>query len=292
MNILRRYGLLAYYLSGRILPKIVPYFKDLKKPLDEAYINIPLEEYLAAMILTAILLFPGAFIAGTLIIASIGYGWIGSILGGFIIGLLALILVIATFVSYPSFKLRSIKGEIDKFVPYAVTHMATIAGTGVPPQIIFAMMGRFKEYKIVSYICNRISRNVNIFGYDIVTAITEEAKRIPSFKLKDVLWSMSSTIRSGGDLRQVLLEKSKSLMEEQRRIIAKYIEFLSMMAEIYATVFVAGTIIIFVMVSIIGVIGGIGLPVKLLLQLFTYILIPLASLMFIALIGSTKPTGV
>ena len=154
------------------------------------------------------------------------------------------------------------------------------------------MLGEFKEYGIVSYICERIARNVVVFGYDILTAISEEAKRIPSSKFKDILWTISSTIRTGGDLRTVLMEKSRMLMEEQRRTEAKYIEFLSMMAEVYATVFVAGTIIIFVMVSIIGAIGGVPLPVKPLLQIFTYILIPIASIGFIIVIDSTKPAGV
>ncbi len=292
MNLLRRYGLLAYYMMGRFVPRIRPYFKYLKKTLDEAYITTPLDEYLASMLLTLAILSPTALVIGILVIASLGYGWLASIVGGILISLLVSIIIILAYVSYPSYRLNTIKGEIEKFLPYAVTHMATIAGTGVPPQVIFQMMGSFKEYKMVSYICNRIARNISVFGYDIVTAITEEAKKVPSYKFKDILWSISSTIRSGGDLRQILLEKSKALMEDQRRTLSKYIEFLSMMAEVYATIFVAGTIIIFVMVSVMGVIGGIEIPVKPLLQIFTYLVIPVASIMFIIIIDSTKPTGV
>ncbi len=292
MNVTRRYTLLAYSLLKRHVRKILPRFKHLKPLLESAYFTIPIEEYLAAMLLTSVLVFPGAVLLGVVIGIALGYNWLGTILVSILFAILVDALIIAGFLMYPQYKLRSIRSNIEKFLPYAATHMATIAGTGVPPQVIFQMIGGFKDYGMVSHICERIARNVTVFGYDIVTAISEEAKRVPSYKFKDILWSIASTIRSGGDLRGVLLEKSKALMEDQRRTEAKYIEFLSMMAEVYATVFVAGTIIIFVMVSIIGVIGGLPIPVKSVLQLFTYLLIPLASIGFIIMIDSTKPTGV
>ncbi len=292
MNTSRKYTLLAYNLLKGRIGSILTRLRYLKRVLESAYFQIPFEEYISAMVLTIILISPAAFVIGLLLASFLGE----SLVLSFIIAILTTIaidgIVFVGFVVYPQYKLTTVKSNIDKFLPYAVTHMATIAGTGVPPQAIFQMIGEFKEYGTVAHICERIARNVVVFGYDIITAISEEAKRVPSSKFKDVLWTITSTIRTGGDLRGVLIEKSKSLMEEQRRVEAKYTEFLSMMAEVYATVFVAGTIIIFVMVSIIGAIGGVPLPVKALLQLFTYILIPIASIAFIIVIDSTKPAGV
>ncbi len=292
MNISRRYSLLAYTLLKKYISSILPYFKDLKKTLESAYINIPLEEYLATMMMTEILSAPLGFSIGMIVGMAIGMDWFGLFILGFVSMVISAAFILVIFLTIPEYSLRKVKGNIEKFLPYAATHMATIAGTGVPPQTIFQMMGNFKDYGMVSYVCQRITRNIGVFGYDIVSGISEEAKRVPSYKFRDLLWSIVSTIRTGGDLRAVLLEKSKGLMEEQRRIEAKYIEFLSMMAEVYATVFVAGTIIVFVMVSIIGAMGGVGIPVKLLLQAFTYAMIPLASISFIIVIDSTKPVGV
>ena len=291
MKLSRRYSVLAYSLLKSYLKFVLPSFVHLKKTLESAYFSMPLEEYIAAMLLTIIILVPSSTLFGIIVGTYSGYNTIGILIMSIISGLVVSALVLLFFEAYPQYKLNTIKTEIDKYLPYAVTHMATIAGTGVPPQAIFKMLGSFKEYKMVSYICERISRNVSIFGYDILTAISEEAQRVSSYKFRDILWTISSTIRSGGDLRSVLIEKSRSLMEDQRRIEAKYIEFLSMMAEMYATIFVAGTIIIYVMVSIIGVIGGLPIPVKQVLQLFTYLLIPVASIGFIIMLDSTKPTG-
>ncbi len=292
MKITRRYTLLAYTLFKKYVGHILPYFKDLKKTLESAYINLPLEEYLAALIMTEIWSMPLGFSIGMIIGMSLGLDWLGLMLLGLVAMIITGAIVLVAFLIIPEYLLRKVKGNIEKFLPYAATHMATIAGTGVPPQTIFQMIGNFKDYGMVSYVCQRIARNIGVFGYDIVSGISEEAKRVPSYKFRDLLWSIVSTIRTGGDLREVLLEKSKGLMDEQRRMEAKYIEFLSMMAEIYATVFVAGTIIVFVMVSIIGAMGGVPLPVKLLLQAFTYAMIPLASISFIIVIDSTKPAGV
>ncbi len=292
MSYMRKYSLLAYNLLKGKIGNILLKLRYLKKSLEASYFPIPFEEYVSAMILTLILVSPFGFLLGVLIGIAIGM----SALGGILSGILAMVvidgLIAGLFIAYPQYRETMIKSNIDKYLPYAVTHMATIAGTGVPPQAIFQMIGKFKEYGIVAYISERIARNVVVFGYDILTAISEEAKRVPSSKLKDVLWTITSTIRTGGDLRTILMEKSKSLMEEQRRVEAKYIEFLSMMAEVYATVFVAGTIIIYVMVSIIGAIGGVPIPVKPFLQLFTYLIIPIASIAFIIVIDSTKPAGV
>jgi hypothetical protein len=65
-----------------------------------------------------------------------------------------------------------------------------------------------------------------------------------------------------------------------------------MYAEIYSTVFVAGVVMIFVLVAIMGILGGLPVPVKLVLQATTYFGVPLASIGFIFLIESSKPSGV
>ena len=193
---------------------------------------------------------------------------------------------------YPQYRVNSLKNALDKHVAFAATHMATIAGTGVPPHVIFQMLGQFEEYGEIAKESRSISQNIVVFGYDTLSAISEVAQRTPSHKFKDLLWSVVATVRTGGDLRAMLVAKSKALMEEQRRIEAKYIETLSMFAEIYSTVFVAGVVMIFVLLSIMGILGGLPVPVKLVLQLTTYLGLPLASIGFIVMIETSKPSGV
>lgn len=289
----KRYSLLAYTLfRGQIRP-LEKYFAGLKKVLQKADLGVSLDEYIASYILTSVIVLPTvaliAFVWATTFVKS-------GILGVFISELFAVFLtagvIFVIYLGYPSYRVNTLKNALDKHVAFAATHMATVAGTGVPPHVIFQMMGEFEEYGEVAKTCRGISQNIVVFGYDTISAISEVAQRTPSHKFKDLLWSIVATIRTGGDLRTMLIGKSKALMEEQRRTEAKYIETLSMFAEIYSTVFVAGVIMIFVLVAIMGILGGLPVPVKLVLQLTTYVGVPGGAIGFIILIDSSKPSGI
>jgi len=47
-----------------------------------------------------------------------------------------------------------------------------------------------------------------------------------------------------------------------------------------------------VLLSIMGILGGLPVPVKLVLQLTTYVGLPLAAIGFIIMIETSKPSGV
>jgi flagellar protein FlaJ len=207
-------------------------------------------------------------------------------------GVFTFTIILGVFMAYPEYKVKMMKDALNKHIPFATMHMATIAGTGVPPHVVFKMIGDFKEYQEVSDTCREIYRNISILGYDTTSALSKEARRTPSNKFRDLLWGIVAVIRSGGDLREMLLNRANALMEEERRTEAKYVETLSMLAEVYSTVFVAGVVVVFVLVAIMGIIGGLPLPMRMVLQVTTYFLIPVASIGFILVIESSKPSGV
>jgi len=289
----KRYSLLAYSLFKDEVALLEPIFKDQRPVLQKADTGLSMDEYIASYILTTIVVVPAAILIA-LVWASTFFpgGVVGAIMFMLIGALLSGGTVLGIYLAYPQNRVNGLKNALDKHVAFAATHMATIAGTGVPPHVIFQMLGQFTEYGEIAKACREISQNIVVFGYDTISAISEVAQRTPSHKFKDLLWSIVATIRTGGDLREMLIGKSKSLMEEQRRTEAKYIETLSMFAEIYSTVFVAGVIMIFVLLAIMGILGGLPISVKLLLQGTTYVGVPLASVAFIIMIESSKPSGV
>jgi flagellar protein FlaJ len=286
----RKYSLFAYNTFRGYLKYVLPYFKEIKITLQRSGMRIKLEEYVASFMLTLAVIVP--LLALIVFFYSIAYfDLVVTLVAEVITILISSLGLYAFYTYYPGYMVGELRSDIDKNVAFASTHMATIAGTGVPPQAVFQMLGEFKEYGKVSDACEEISRNIQVFGYDTVSAISEVAQRTPSHIFKDLLWSIVASVRTGGDLRGMLLAKSKGLMEDQRRVEAKYIESLAMMAEIYSTVFVAGTVMIFVLVAIMGVMGGLPIPVKLVLQVTTYAAVPLASIGFILLVETSKPTG-
>ncbi len=289
----KKYSLLAYSLFRGQVRGLRKYFTGLKGALQKAGLKVALDEYIASYLFSNVLLLPAvAVISIVWAVTFMKAGLAGTALAVLLSVILAAGVIFIIYLAYPPYRVNYLKNALDKHVAFAATHMATIAGTGVPPQTIFQMMGQFKEYGEVAKECRGISQNIAVFGYDTLSAISEVAQRTPSHKFKDLLWSIVATIRTGGDLRRMLIAKSQALMEEQRRIEAKYIETLSMYAEIYSTVFVAGVIMIFVLVAIMGILGGLPVPVKLVLQATTYVGVPGAAILFIVLIESSKPSGI
>lgn len=289
----KKYSLLAYSLFKGQVGYLRKYFANLKGALQKADLKVALDEYIASFLFSNLLLLPVvAAIAAVWAVAFMKAGIIGTLI--FVVASMAISsgVLFVIYLGYPQYRVNALKNALDKHVAFAATHMATIAGTGVPPYTIFQMMGEFKEYGEVAKECRSISQNIVVFGYDTISAISDVAQRTPSHKFKDLLWSVVATIRTGGDLRAMLMSKSKGLMEEQRRTEAKYIETLSMYAEIYSTVFVAGVIMIFVLVAIMGILGGLPVPVKLVLQATTYVGVPGAAILFIVLVESSKPAGI
>lgn len=289
----KKYSLLAYSLFKNNVKYIQKYFSGLKVVLQKADLGVSLDEYMASYLLSNVIILPVVLVIALIWGSTfMNLSVLGTISMALIVVLLAAGAVFIFYLIYPQYRVNTLKNALDKHVAFAATHMATIAGTGVPPHTIFQMMGQFLEYGEVAKECRSISQNIVVFGYDTISAISEVAQRTPSHKFKDLLWSIVATIRTGGDLRQMLMSKSKALMEEQRRTEAKYIETLSMYAEIYSTVFVAGVVMIFVLVAIMGILGGLPVPVKLVLQLTTYIGVPGAAIGFILLIETSKPSGI
>ncbi len=289
----KKYSLLAYSMFRRQLHLVLPYFQGIKQALKKMGEPTPLEEYAASFILTSALVVPTITLVVLFYVLSFTKADLVSVIVAIVFSSgLTTGGIFLMYLAYPSWRVNELKNALDKHVAFAATHMATISGTGVPPHIIFHMLGQFKEYGEVAHACQRIARNVTVFGYDTISALSAEAQITPSHKFKDLLWSVVATIRTGGDLRLMLMAKSKTLMEEQRRTEAKYVETLSMMAEIYSTIFVAGVVMIFVLVAIMGILGGLPVPVKLVLEVTTYLAVPLASIGFMFVIESSKPSGI
>ncbi|MCD6414673.1 MAG: type II secretion system F family protein [Candidatus Diapherotrites archaeon] len=288
-----KYSVLAYSIFQPIVPKLLPYFSHIKISLEKARMKVNIEEYVASFLLTSAILVPGLTLIGLLYLVTFAHiDILITVMLTVVIAALIFAAIFALYSAYPAYKVDSLKNALDKHIPFAAMHMATIAGTGVPPHVIFKMIGEFKEYGEVSKTCREIYRDISVLGYDTISAVSKEAQRTPSNTFRDLLWSIVAVIRSGGDLRQMLLLRAKTLIEDERRVEAKYIETLSMLAEIYSTVFVAGVVVIFVLVAMMGIIGGLPLPTGLVLKVTTYFLIPIASIAFILIIETTKPSGV
>jgi flagellar protein FlaJ len=290
----KSYRILAYKICYRFLrPYIGKRLEEMKPVLRKAKLYITIEEYMATAVFTVLLLFPFVFMLLNLLFMQVyEMPFTVAIIGSLIFSMMISLGVFFGFYIYPQYRMDSLKKQIEDRLPYATTHMATIAGTGVPIYVVFRMVGDFEEYGEIAKEFRKISRDIEVFGTDTLTALSEAAADTPSPHLKELLWGIVSVTRTGGDLRRYLMEKASSFMEAQKTQQERYVDSLSLLAEMYTTVFVAGPILFVVMVTIMGSMGSLGLPTDLMLSLVIYLGLPVAAVGFMLLIEGSKPGGI
>ena len=290
------YRIIAYKVCNRLgvfsIPFIDKQMKKIKPLLSYSNLRMTEEEYFGTIIFTSALLLPFEliiiqFLMDYLKILTGEAAWVMALIFSPVISLM----IFGLFMIYPAYLIDNIKRDIEANISYASMHMATIAGTGVPSFMIFEMMGNFPEYGEISKECKRISRNIRFFGYDMMTTLSETAARTPSTSFKDLLWGLVSVIRTGGDSRRFLVEKSRQYLDKQKNVEREYLENLSIMAELYITLFVAGPVLLVIMLTIIGSMSNLGLPTNTLLSIMIYFLLPVMSIGYMIMLDGSKPVG-
>ena len=130
---------------------------------------------------------------------------------------------------------------------------------GVGPRLmpIFRSLShRADIYGEVALEFRQIVRDADFFGYDVVTAIRHLTETTPSEKLKDFLEDLLSVIESGGDMAEFLSMRVRLYQEEARFEQKQFLNILSIVAESYVTLFVAGPLFLIIIMVVMGMMGG------------------------------------
>jgi archaeal flagellar protein FlaJ len=170
--------------------------------------------------------------------------------------------------------------------------MAILASAGVSPEKIFQSLSNLSAPLAASSEAKETIKSINLFGLDIISALEKVSALTPSEKLQDTLEGMISTIHTGGNLGAYLREKFKTHMKLKRVSLKKYADSLSVMAEVYVALLLTAPLLLIIMLSVMSMLGGgtIGMfSSDLLLNLMTYIAIPVAAIIFLLILDSTTP---
>jgi len=170
--------------------------------------------------------------------------------------------------------------------------MAILAGAGVPPDHIFRSLAQVDAPLAVSNEARTVIRDVELFGFDIFSALESASNRTSSIKFKELLEGFIATIRSGGSLTKYLVARSRQYMKLKRITMRRFSDNLGILAEFYVTLCVAGPLIFVVMLAVMAMLGGGGqglLNPRLLLYLLTYLGIPVGSAVFLIILDAVSP---
>ena len=183
----------------------------------------------------------------------------------------------------PGIKKQNRATKINLTLHNAVAYMYAMRKGGAQLTTIFrSLSDRADIYGEVALDFRQIVRDTDFLGYDIVTAIRHLADTTPSEKLKSFLEDLLSVIESGGNMADFLSKRVRIYQEEARFEQKQFLTLLSLVAESYVTLFVAGPLFLIIIMVVMGMMGG---SAVLELTLMTYAVLPIGSLVFILFIN-------
>jgi flagellar protein FlaJ len=196
---------------------------------------------------------------------------------------IAFISVFFGFYFLPVIKTWERRGKIEELLPYAIGYISSMAAIGVIPYEIFKKLSEMEEnYGEVCMEAKQIVRDVELLGFDFITALRNLAVVTASPQMRSFMQGAVTTALTGGEMGAYFISAAKMYMEERRRKYSDFITMLGLLAEFYVVGLVVAPLLLMVVMSIMCFLGTASLSV---LAAIVYIVIPLGSAAFIFLVG-------
>lgn len=283
----------SYSLFSKKTRRILPLFSGLDSSLLHSGIKVNFKAYVTLTVLTATVL--SFIVAVTVPLFSffvIHVPYFPAILFGTGGGLLTFAFSIIGFLLYPTYRSDRLKRELDDELPFTAGYMAILTSAGVSPENIFSTLSNLSLTLEASTESRNIVRDVDLFGKDIISALTEASRRTPSLRFREMIEGLISTIHSGGSLEGFLQEKTRHYMKLKRISLRKFSDTLSVLSEFYVAILITGPLLLVIMLAVMVLLGGDSLGMlkpDLLLNLVTYIGLPIGSIMFLIVLDAISP---
>lgn len=160
---------------------------------------------------------------------------------------------------YPYLEAKAAESRINQELPFATIHMSAISGAMVDPSKIFSIIVSTKEYPYLEKEFKRLINEVEIYGYNLVTALKNVSKNSPSRKLSELLTGLATTIMSGGDLPNFFQKRADTLMFDYRLEREEAAKSAETFMDIYISVVIAAPMILMLLLIMMKISGlGIG----------------------------------
>ncbi|MDO8508460.1 MAG: type II secretion system F family protein [Nanoarchaeota archaeon] len=231
------------------------YFKKLAKNLQKANIDILFQSYVAMIFMTVILSFIISIFGAIFLLffdINMSAPLIEIYSGNYLIRLLQ-VLTIPIFIPlsiftllyfYPASEKKSLEKRINQELSFAVIHMSAISGSGIQPSEIFRIIGLSKEYPYLRKEIRKVLNQINLYGYDLVTALSNASSTTSSNKLSELFSGLGTTITSGGDLSEFFDKRAETLLNDYRLERQKYAKTAETFMDIYISVVIAAPMIL------------------------------------------------
>lgn len=272
----------SFRIFGKVTPSFLRNIFEFKDYLERAKIKIYPETYVSLMFFTAVLTIP---ISVAAIILMVLYSFLPLI---FIIPMP--IFVMIGFLLVPMSRAGERAANLEREMPFASSYISVMASGGIAPYSSFKRLSEVELLPGMKKEAREIIKDVEIFGIDPLTAIEHAARKNPLDIFKDFLSGYASTVIIGGDIGHFLERKAEDIFKARAMRVKAAAERLGMLLETFIIVNVMMSLVFYIMFSVenIGVSGSSGGSTSGII-LYTYLLSPILSMVFIYLAHSMQP---
>ena len=282
----------SYKLLNDHVKFLHPKLSSLEKSIKQAMIPIPFEVYVASMVFFSMIAGVCGIIMGLVAIqyiniqpASVGFLLpliTGLMLFGMTFGLLKLI---------PSIRVKNRSSRLSEEIPHFIGYMSTLATSGLTLEGIFKAIAKEETNEDIVKDARFITRNINILGMELITAIKDLIDRTPVGPYSELLDGAIVTVSTGGDLKEYFNATAKVQLEEKKMLLQKTTEALGSVAEIYTILLIVFPLLAVIMLSIMGImspsLGGFDLIT--LMNILTFGVIPLSGVLMLIMMDTMVP---
>lgn len=214
----------------------------------------------------------------------------------FPLALIPSILVFVFLLFYPKIKIADREAALASETPFAAAYIAVMSTGGISPYASITRLGRFYLLPSFREFARILELKVRGMGLDPVSGIEEVAKNLPSKDFKELLLGYASTLRVGGDVVHYLMRRTELLFQQSLSSLRIIGERMIQLMEVYMVVAVLLSLGIYSIFAIsssmsfmlpegaMGIFASGGAFI-----LFSYILMPMFSLVFLWMIDLMQP---
>ena len=252
---------------------------------------VPFEVFVASMVTTSFI----ATIVGlvTTIVISLMFNF-DPIIGALLTAVGSIGTGLMTFVSMQVLPVLNAKTRSDKLreeIPHYIGYMATLCASGLSLEGVFKSIAQEISNEEIVKDARFVTRNIEILGMDVITAINDLIRRTPKGPYSELLEGSIITFRTGGNLREYFLATAKVHLEEKKINVKRSTESLGIMAEMYTILLIVFPLMAVIMLSIMAImspdLGGFDLLT--LMNMLTYVMVPLFGVVLLLMMHSMVP---
>jgi Flp pilus assembly protein TadB len=248
------------------------YFKKIRKDLVRANLQLVDTSYISIIFFTTLI----SLIAGFLIFVfflffniGVGYPMITLVKESLIMRFFKIFWIIplvplSVFIFiylYPSLERMSLTDKINNELPFATIHMSAVSSSMVNPSKIFEIIVATGEYPHLEKEFKKLLNEINVYGYDLVSALKDTSYNTPSLKLKELFNGLAITINSGGDLQEFFDKRAETLLFDYKIEREKYTKTAETFMDIYISVVIAAPMILMLLIVMMKI-SGLGISLS------------------------------